>query len=184
MTYDEICNAVAHVQKVHDESDPFRLCRDMGIIVLYQSLGREQDAIKGFFLKNKRIKTITINCDLPLVIQRIICAHEIGHAVLHKDSGISAFHEVGMFDESSAFEKDANLFAAEYLLHDDDVLETLNADNTFFSSVAQLRVPVELLDFKFRIMKWRGYKLVEPPISARSNFLLDMEVPKNPDYDT
>ena len=51
MTYDEICNAVAHVQKVHDESDPFRLCRDMGIIVLYQSLGREQDAIKGFFLK-------------------------------------------------------------------------------------------------------------------------------------
>ena len=89
-----------------------------------------------------------------------------------------------MFDESSAFEKDANLFAAEYLLHDDDVLETLNADNTFFSSAAQLRVPVELLDFKFRLMKWRGYKLVEPPISARSNFLLDMEVPKNPDYDT
>ena len=69
-------------------------------------------------------------------------------------------------------------------MRDNDVLETLNADNTFFSPAAQLRVPVELLDFKFRIMKWRGYKLAEPPISARSNFLLDMEVPKNPDYDT
>ena len=30
-------------------------------------------------------------------------------------------------------------------------------------------------------MKWKGYKLVEPPITARSNFLKDMEVPDNAD---
>ena len=38
-------------------------------------------------------------------------------------------------------------------------------------------VLIELLDFKFRVMKWKGYKLTEPPINARSNFLRDMEVP-------
>ncbi len=30
-----------------------------------------------------------------------------------------------------------------------------------------LRVPAELLDFKFRVLKWKGYKLIEPPISAQ-----------------
>lgn len=94
-----------------------------------------------------------------------------------------AFHEVAMFDESSMMEKEANLFAAEFLMNDKDVLRALNRDTTFFSAASMLRVPAELLDFKFRVMKWKGYKLVEPPINASSNFLRDMEVPENADYD-
>lgn len=78
-------------------------------------------------------------------------------------------------------EKDANLFAAEYLLRDQDVLETLNRDTTFFAAAAMLRVPAELLDFKFRVLKWKGYKLIEPPISAQSKFLANMEVPDDAD---
>ncbi len=181
MTYSDICEAVEKVKKKYNEPDPFRLCECMGIILIPQNLGKEEDSIKGFFLERKRIKTITINCDLPEVLQRIIAAHELGHAVLHRSTGIHAFHDVGLFDESSAFEKDANLYAAELLLQDEEVLETLNADNTFFSAAAKLYVPIELLDFKFRIMKWKGYKLMEPPIIARNNFLKDVEVPKNAD---
>ena len=101
--------------------------------------------------------------------------------MLHRHSGIHAFHDIGLFDESSLLEKDANLFAAEYLLRDQDVLETLNRDTTFFSAAAMLRVPAELLDFKFRVLEWKGYKLIEPPISARSNFLANMEVPDDAD---
>lgn len=88
-----------------------------------------------------------------------------------------------MFDESSMMEKEANLFAAEFLMDDRDVLRALNRDTTFFSAAAMLRVPAELLDFKFRVMKWKGYKLIEPPINANSNFLHDIEVPENADYD-
>ena len=65
---------------------------------------------------------------------------------------------------------------------DDDVLDVLNRDTTFFSAASQLCVPMELLDFKFRIMKWKGYKLVEPPIMSKSNFLRDMEVPWDEDF--
>ena len=69
----------------------------------------------------------------------------------------------------------------EYLLNDEEVLDTLNRDTTFFTAAAKLYVPIELLDFKFRVMKWKGYKLIEPPISARSNFLANMEVPDDAD---
>lgn len=181
MSYAEVCGAVEAPEKKYHESDPFRLCADMNIILLSQPLGNAPDAIKGFYLESKRIRTITVNCDLPEAVQRIIVAHELSHAVLHRHSGVHAFHDIGLFDESSLLEKDANLFAAEYLLRDQDVLETLNRDTTFFSAAAMLRVPAELLDFKFRVLKWKGYKLIESPISVRSNFLCDMEVPDNAD---
>lgn len=181
MTYKDICKEVKKIQRRYRESDPFRLCEAMGIIVRFESLGVNKTAIKGFFLVSNRIRTITINSDLPQTIQRIIIAHELGHAVLHKNTGVCSFHEVELFDSSSFMEKEANLFAAEFLLNDSDVMECLNADNTFFSAAAQLSVPMELIDFKFRIMKWKGYKLMEPPINSNSNFLKDMEVPDNYD---
>lgn len=182
MTYAEICDAVAMVKRKYDESDPFRLCRAMGIKLIFQPMGKAPDAVKGFFLESKRIRTITINSDLPEIIQRIIVAHEICHAMFHRRSGIHAFHEVALFDQNSIMEKEANLFAAEYLLSDEKVFDVLNRDTTFFSAASALLVTAELLDFKFRLMKWKGYKLIEPPISARSNFLRDIDIPDDTDY--
>lgn len=182
MAYYEICESVKRLKKKYRESDPFRLCDAMGIVLIFTALGNAPDAIKGFFMESHRIRTITVNSDLPKVIQKIIVAHELGHAVLHRKCGVRAFHEIGLFDESSAMEKDANLFAAELLLEDSEVLETLNADFTFFTAAAELYVPAELLDFKFRVMKWKGYKLMEAPISARSTFMKNMEVPVDADY--
>lgn len=182
MTYAEISESVAKLIKKYDERDPFRLCRAMGIKLIFQAMGTAPDAVKGFFLESKRIRTITINSDLPQIIQRIIAAHEICHAEFHRKSGIHAFHEVALFDQTSEFEKDANLFAAELLLEDSEVLDALNRDTTFFSAAAVLLVPAELLDFKFRVMKWKGYKMIEPPITARSNFMRDMQIPENGDF--
>ena len=51
--------------------------------------------------------TITVNSDLPEIIQKIIVAHELGHAVLHRTSSVQAFHEVVMYDSSSIKEKDS-----------------------------------------------------------------------------
>ena len=30
---------------------------------------------------------------------------------------------------------------------------------------------VELLDFKFRVMKWKGYMIVDSPVYSQSNWL-------------
>ena len=94
------------------------------------------------------------------MIQRVILAHEIAHSVLHANI-TAAFHE-------------ANLFAAELLLSDDCVLNALNEDQFFFQAAKALYVPAELLDFKFRVMKRKGYKL-ESPIVSHGNFLKTIE---------
>lgn len=116
------------------------------------------------------------------MIQKFIVAHELGHAVLHRKQGISAFYELALYDESSLCEKDASLFAAELLFENDEVLQALNEDNTFFTAAATLNIPPELLDFKFRVLKWKGYKIVESPIISRSNFLKDLDVSINNDF--
>lgn len=182
MTYYEICASVHRLKQKFGDTDPFQLCRDMGILLLFQPMGKHETAIKGFYMLCKRVRSITVNSDLPEIIQKIIVAHELGHASLHNDCGVQAFHEVALFDNASTLEREANLFAAEYLLNDEDVLEVLNQDTTFFSAAALLRVPMEMLDFKFRLMKWKGYKLMEPPIHANGDFMRNMEVPENADY--
>lgn len=183
MTTADIYEAVEKLKKKYDEPDPFRLCREMGMMLRFQSFGTEPDAIKGYFIEFNRLCTITVNSDLPQFIQKIIVAHELGHATLHRRSGAHAFQEVTMYDSISVYEKEANLFAAEFLLEDEKVLEALNCDTTFFNAAAELMVPAELLDFKFRVLKWKGYKIMESPISQRNNFLRDMEIPRNTDYD-
>ena len=183
MTMDYICREVERLKRKFHETDPFLLCDAMGIILLYEPMGTYPGACKGFFLAQSRKRSITVNSDLPEAIQRIIVTHELGHAVLHaKAVGVKAFHDFELFDSTSLMEYEANIFAAEFLMDDDDVLEKLNEDISFFGAASLLRVPPELLDFKFRLMKRNGYKLIEPPLMANSNFLKNVETEVTDEY--
>ena len=104
----------------------------------------------------------------------MVLAHELGHCILHSGSSGAAFHEVTLFDTTDRKEYEANVFTSELLLPDEAVLEVLNDDMFFFQAAKTLYVPFELLDFKFRILKRRGYK-VESPITANGDFLKNLE---------
>lgn len=182
ISFDSICEEVEKLKTKHYESDPFRLCKAMGIKVLYAPMGEGSEACKGFYLIHNRIKTITINNSLSSEFARIICSHELGHAVLHKDkAGVKAFHDFGLFDSVSSYEHEANIFAAELLLEDGDVLNSLNDDLSFFQAASTLNVPAEILDFKFRILKWKGYKVTDAPLWSPGNWLKDASDKGTPD---
>lgn len=182
MTHADICASVQRLKKRFDETDPFRLCKAMDILLLSESMGLHDNAIKGFYMKCKRIRAITINSDLPEVVQKVIVAHELGHATIHQDSGICTFHDISLFEQISDLEREANLFAAELLLEDQTVLNTLNQNITFFHAASVLMVPQEMLDFKLRLMKSKGYPLTEVPIQARNDFMRQMKIPLTSDY--
>lgn len=175
MTIEMIADAALKLKKKYDETDPWKLASAMNIHVSLVPMGLFEGCCKVFFLIHKRIKHITINSDLPEEYQRVILAHELGHAVLHarKASG-AAFHEIVLFDSTDKQEYEANVFASELLLTDDAVLEALNDDMFFFQAAKYLYVPSELLDFKFRILKRRGYK-VESPILSNGDFMKNLE---------
>lgn len=171
MTGDYITRQVQKLIERYGETEPERLCRAMDVLVMRQSMGREENACKGFFLCKCRVRLIMLNADLPRPLQRIILAHELGHAVLHDHlSAEAGFHDFSLFDEASVCEYEANLFAAELLLPDERVLEQLEEDSSFFHIARSLHVPPELLDFKLRLMNRRGFHL-PIPLDAKSTFL-------------
>ena len=177
MSISWISSEIERLKDKYDETDPFKICHDMGILVNLEPMGSYDGACKGFFIAQSRIRLLTINSDLPDALQGVICAHELGHAVLHaKQAGVNAFHDFSLFDTASIKEYEANLFAAEFLMSDEAVMAELNDDISFFGAAAKLNVPAELLDFKFRIMKRKGYKMIDPPLMAKSNFLKDVQV--------
>lgn len=83
-----ISDIVDSIKKSYDVRNLKELCRDLSIILMYSGMGKTENACKGFFLTHSKIKTITINTDLPELIQNIVLAHELGHAILHKNATI------------------------------------------------------------------------------------------------
>lgn len=114
---------------------------------------------------------IVINDCLSEILKRCILAHELGHAVLHKDiATIKAFHDFSIIDSTTKFEFEANVFAAEFLLDDTAVFRLLDEEISFFDAAAILEVPPELLAFKIRLINRQGYK-IDSPYTASGDFL-------------
>ncbi|WP_066901188.1 ImmA/IrrE family metallo-endopeptidase [Streptobacillus notomytis] len=90
-------------------NDPISIAKKYNIEVLYRDLGN----IKGFFKKINNVKFIAINDNLSEFMEKMVLAHELGHAFLHNDDAIE-FKE-NFINASSFLEKEANTFAA-YLL--------------------------------------------------------------------
>lgn len=183
MKYDYILKIIRKLKARYGTQDVYELCKRMGILINPCSMGTHPKAGKGFFTYKSKIKVITVNCDLPEIVQRFIVAHELGHAVLHFGRGTQMFSDLVLFDETAVTEKEANLFAAEILMEDEEVIGYLKGGMSFFETASALNVPAELLDFKLRIMRMKGYALGLAPITADSKFLKDLKVPENHDLD-
>lgn len=163
----------------YQTSDPYEICRSMRIRVMERPMGLSEKSCKGFFLINARCKVIMLNSDLSDDIKRIIVAHELGHACLHQSEALSQFHEVSVFDSTNRMEYEANQFAAEFLIPDDDLDEFMSSEFSFYQAASVLRVPPELLDFKLRNLQSEGHD-VTAPFFAHGDFLKrDISKPLN-----
>lgn len=100
MLYESVCRVVKKIRKRTSATDPFETCRELGIRINTPALGDSDDAIKWFYCTERRIRCITVNGSLPLTIQKIVAAHELGHAVLHAKADIKQFHDFGLFDDN------------------------------------------------------------------------------------
>ena len=149
--------------------NPFEICDVLDIRIRYKDLGT---SIKAYYFYQSRIRSIILNQRVSEAVQRILVAHELGHDRLHKEIAmLKGFQEIEMFDRAIPTEYEANLFAAELLIGDGELMELLNdEDISFFGVARELFVPADLLDFKFRVLKHKGYR-INAPDYAHSDFL-------------
>ena len=108
---------VRKLMRRHKTNDPFVICENMGYIVLFVSL----IDVRGFYQKIIRNNIIYIDASLPEHIQRFVCAHELGHALLHGDTNAINL-DSRTFQIVGKLERAADRFAAGLLYPDDDEL--------------------------------------------------------------
>jgi Zn-dependent peptidase ImmA (M78 family) len=75
-----IIDVVNKLVEKYGTRDPYELCRALGIKIHYIDM---QKKLKGFFFYQSRQKNIVIDCNVNKVLELILVAHELGHAVLH-----------------------------------------------------------------------------------------------------
>ena len=118
---------------------PYELAAGKQIIVRFEPLGE----IYGFFHTYRRIPFITINRELDEPMRRFVCAHELGHAILHPRLN-TPFLRANTLFSVDRIEREANEFAAELLIPD----EVLHEHRTLQEAAAACHVPEEIAKLK------------------------------------
>ena len=107
------------------------LARDLGIRVVFQPFESDENDLSGFYMRRGDDRLIGVNASQARVRQRFTVAHELGHAVLQPGDGVHIDQAFKLRDFRSsaavdADEIDANAFAAELLMPEDEVLAAID----------------------------------------------------------
>jgi Zn-dependent peptidase ImmA (M78 family) len=106
--------------------NPFKLANLLGITVIFRDLGE----VRGLFKKVLKRRYIFINSNLSEFDRRIVCCHELGHAILHSSSEYQFLIDNTRILRKSRLEDEANLFASYLLISDDEVFEEYDFKET------------------------------------------------------
>lgn len=169
MAYEYINAEVEKIIKKYSTRDPFNVLKQAGAILKYSD---KYNNLKGYYFHSLRSDFIVVSSKLPREEKRIVAAHELAHFILHKEIAKDMpIRDSAMFIVKTKHEYEANLFCAELLLSDDDVIEAKkNTKGDFFNMSRCLNVMPELLLFKLHSMNGRGYDF-RLPLSLDSTFL-------------
>ena len=121
--------------------DPFLISQQMGIIIVTAPLVQ----MRGFQQRAKRRKLIYINSNLDEQQQRLVCAHELAHHLLHRGMNrIFMDHSTKMV--TAKFEIEANRFAV-CLLYSDEELQPFLSQGTQYAA-SYMGVEYDLAEYR------------------------------------
>lgn len=118
---------------------------------------RELGGLKGFYICENGSRYIVINDELDEVLKKVVCAHEFGHDMLHRELSAGGIREGTLFLETNKTEREANLFAASVLITDDEILEAVSYFADIGSVASNLNLPSEIVQYKLNAMNIKGY---------------------------
>jgi len=164
---DYIINRSNKLIKQFKTRDPFEIASGMNIEILYRDLGQ----LKGFYTKDGHNRFIVINERLEEPVKRIVCAHELGHDQLHRHLSTNlSMQEFAVYDMKCKPEYEANVFAADLLLSDEEITAYFNQGYSFYDTACLLETDKHLLAIKLMVMNNSGLDF-NIPVDLKSDFL-------------
>lgn len=100
--------------------NPYQIADALGLVVIPTPL----QGIRGFYQYVKRCGIIYIDSNLREEDARFVCAHEIGHAILHRGCN-RIFMDTHTHFAVNRYEIEANRFAVDLLFDDGELVDFL-----------------------------------------------------------
>lgn len=172
MINDSSFENIQRLYRKYHTRDPFQLIEEMPDLCLKRALSFDKDGLKGFSTIMNRVKFVVVNDYLCWEEQRVVAAHELGHIFQHEMRlRACPMRDFDLYNATGRLEREANLFAADFLLGDEEVMDEIHSCEANFFSVAQtLNVPAPFFAFKLYSMIERGYAM-KLPVDLDSRFL-------------
>ena len=159
-------------RKKYGTNDPFELLDAIHAQVVFSD-AYPKDGLKGYCAVLLKQKYVVINSKLIQCEKRVVGSHELGHLIVHGDelkTG-AAFKDHDIYQATGRKEREANFFAADFLIDDSDVLDAMHSCGAdFFSVASSLYIPAPFFAFKLYSMVERGLA-VKVPVDLDSTFL-------------
>ena len=165
---DYIIEKVNQLKSDFATSDPFEILEALGVPVKYNY---DFTKLKAFYYVLFGRPYVVINGNLDQYQMRTVAAHELGHHILHAElAQDSPMKEMGFYNIKSGPEYEANIFAANLLIDDEELNSLLSEESDFFRICAILKVAPELMAFKMKNYSKNGVKY-NVPVLCDSDFL-------------
>lgn len=164
----EIVQKANHIVRLCGTRDPHRIADELGIEIMYCPFKSQRGAYKVIM----RNRFMFIKEDLHPVMENIVLLHELGHDSLHRDEAtkVGGFKEFNIFDiRDSRMEYEANIFATQIALPDDDFLELAEQGYDVQQIARTMHSDVNLVALKADTLISQGYRL--RPQEHRNDFL-------------
>ena len=102
----------------YNTRNPFEIISNLNAIVIFYPL----HGVKGFYQYFQRNNLIYIDEALDDVEKNFVCAHELGHMLLHKKTN-AIFMDSRSQLNTTKYEIEADRFAVDLLIPDETILE-------------------------------------------------------------
>lgn len=143
--------------KRYGTRDPFIIAEKLGIEIVYAD---ELKRLKGMYRVIKRNRFIFLNSANSHAMNAIVCAHELGHDQLHREyAKTTPIQEFMLYDMASRREYEANIFAADLLLDDKEVLDYIDKGYDTLQIAKATYTDINLVALKVDWLIRNGYYL-------------------------
>ena len=142
---EDIKTVVNKLIKKYKTNNIYELIRSLDISIFELPFDEEIGMYR--FIKNNKI--IIVSEGLQEKTKRFILAHELGHAVLHRKENCF-YLKHNTLAKTSTYEIEANKFASELLINDDELKECAGNNFNTEQLACYFEVPIELVEYKFK----------------------------------
>lgn len=149
--------------------DTLEIAEELGIYVDYID---GLDKLLGMYTYQNKERHILLNSNMDDILTGMVCGHEIGHDILHREYAKSSKHlpEFVLFDIRNRYEYEANAFAAHLMIDDDELADYVKDGYDVVQIAQMMNTNVNMMLIKLNEMNQLGWKLKLPYI-PRGDFL-------------